>query len=85
MLEECNLSFDFTQGYSLEIESQKRLGTFKQCLDCDKTMGTFEVQLNVLCIMIWLQAYRSQELECDGLNETAPSLAHRFACLVTTG
>lgn len=40
MLEGCNLPFDFTQGYSLEIvlSLRKDFGTFKQCLDCDKTV-----------------------------------------------
>ena len=31
-------------------------------------MDTFEVGLNVFCIMIWLQAYWGQVVECSSLN-----------------
>ena len=40
-------------------------------------MGTFEVGLNAFCIMLWLQAYGNQGVECDGLNRNGP---HRL-CL----
>ena len=31
-------------------------------------MGTFEVEMNAFCIMIWLQAYGDLEVECGGLT-----------------
>ena len=31
-------------------------------------MGTFEVGLNAFCIILWLQAYGGQGVECGGLN-----------------
>lgn len=43
---------------------------FKTALRTWKTKGTFEVPLS---IVIWLWTYGSQEVECDGLNENAPS------------
>ena len=38
----------------------------------EKTMATFEVGLNAFCILILLQAYGGQEVECDSLNVTGP-------------
>ena len=32
-------------------------------------MGTFEVELNAFCIIIWLEAHGSQGLQCGSLNE----------------
>ena len=31
-------------------------------------MGTLEVGLNAFCIMLWLQAYGGQGVECGSLN-----------------
>lgn len=41
-------------------------------------MGTFEVGTDAFCIMIQLQAYGVQEVECDGLNENR---LHNVTCL----
>ena len=35
-------------------------------------MGTFKVGLNAFCIMILLQAYGGQGVECGSLNVTGP-------------
>lgn len=35
-------------------------------------MGTFEVAINVFCIMIWPEAWVCQGVEDDGLNENIP-------------
>lgn len=35
-------------------------------------METFEVGLNVFCVVLWLQAYGGQGVEYGGLNETSP-------------
>jgi len=41
-------------------------------------MRTFEVVLNAFCIMLWLQAYGNQGVECGGLNRFGPQ---KLACL----
>jgi hypothetical protein len=40
-------------------------------------MGTFEVELNAFCVLIWPKAYRGQGVECGSLNENSP---HRLIC-----
>lgn len=35
-------------------------------------MGTFEVELNAFGVMIWLQGYEGQQVECGGLDESGP-------------
>ena len=35
-------------------------------------MGTFEVELNAFCIMILLQSYEGQGVECGSLNVIGP-------------
>ena len=47
-------------------------------------METFEVGLNAFffCIMIWLQAYGDQGVECGGLKENDP---HRMYVFVVVG
>jgi hypothetical protein len=35
-------------------------------------MGTSEVGLNVFCIMVWLQVYGGQGVECGDLSRNAP-------------
>ena len=39
----------------------------------NNVMGSFEDGVNVVCVMLWLQAYESQGVECGGLNETCPT------------
>jgi hypothetical protein len=41
-------------------------------------MGTCEVRLNALCLMLQLQAYGEQRVQCDTLNRFG---SHRFVCL----
>ena len=45
-----------------------------------KDYGAFEVELNEFCILIWLQEYRVQGVECGGLNENGSPYARE--CLV---
>lgn len=40
-------------------------------------MGTSEVGLDAFCIVIWLQDYGGQGVECDGLNENGPYVHHQ--------
>ena len=32
------------------------------------------------CIMIWLQAFEGQEMECGGLKEDAPQMSGTIRC-----
>lgn len=43
-------------------------------------MGTFEAGLNAFCVMIFLQAYGDQGVECGSLNDIG---SHNFIESVT--
>jgi hypothetical protein len=35
----------------------------KLCWDCEKTVGTFKIELNAFYSVMWLHAYRGQGLD----------------------
>jgi hypothetical protein len=69
--------FWFNKGLKLREchEFQKRHWTFKHCWNCDRPWGLLKMNQ---CIILWLQAYGYQGVECGGLSRYGP---HRFMCL----
>lgn len=59
--------------------SLRRDGTFEVLFKLRKTVGTFEVELNLFCPLIWPQVYGRKGVDCV-LSETA---LRRFICLHT--
>jgi hypothetical protein len=42
-------------------------------------VGSFEVRLSIICMMIWQKAYEGQGVECGDFNENG---SHRLMCLI---
>lgn len=51
--------------------SLRKDGTFEVLFRLRKTVGTFEVELNLFCPLIWPQVYGGKGVDCV-LSETAP-------------
>ena len=76
MLGGCDLPFyfDFTGGYSEEIavslrRDSERLNIVETVVDYGDFGSWTEC---IFCILIWLQAYRGQRVECEGFHKNGP-------------
>lgn len=69
------LTLFFTRGHmKIALNLRKGFGI----LNCIEAIGTFEVKLNIFCIMTWPQAFCGLRMECSSLTEADP---HRLIYL----
>jgi hypothetical protein len=59
-------------------DSHKRVWTFKWVWDSERLWGLLKLDWMHFCIVVWLQAYGDQGVDCGGLNR---NVFHGLMCL----